>query len=73
MSKRERSGGRPPSDSTLSARATVSLSPELYRRLAAVAKQKKVSTAWVLREAAEVYVEEHLTREGAESPFARKD
>ena len=39
-------------------RASVSLRAELYRTLEALAKQKKVSTAWVLREAAEKYVAE---------------
>ena len=39
-------------------RASVSLRPELYRTLEALARQKKVSTAWVLREAAEKYVTE---------------
>jgi predicted DNA-binding protein len=34
----------------------VSLQPETYRTLEAIAKQKKVSTAWVLRDAAEKYV-----------------
>ena len=36
-------------------RASVSLRPELYRTLEDLARQKKVSTAWVLREAAEKY------------------
>jgi len=38
-------------------RASVSFSPELYRPLEAIAEQKKVSIAWVVREAAEKYVE----------------
>ncbi len=37
-------------------RASVSLKRELYKTLEALAQQKKVSTAWVLREAAEKYV-----------------
>lgn len=37
-------------------RASVSLRPELYRTLEALARQKKVSTAWVLRDAAERYI-----------------
>jgi predicted DNA-binding ribbon-helix-helix protein len=37
-------------------RASVSLRADLYRTLEAMARQKKVSTAWVLREAAEKYV-----------------
>lgn len=39
-------------------RASVSLRSDLYKTLEALAKQKKVSTAWVLRDAAEKYVAE---------------
>lgn len=38
-------------------RASVSFPPELYRTLETLAKRKKVSIAWVVREAAEKYVE----------------
>jgi len=34
------------------------LPPELHRELALIAKEKKVSLAWVLRDAAEHYVQE---------------
>lgn len=37
-------------------RASVTFSPEVYRTLEQIAKQKKVSIAWVVREAAEKYV-----------------
>ena len=37
-------------------RASVSLKADLYRTLEALAQQKKVSTAWILRDAAERYV-----------------
>jgi metal-responsive CopG/Arc/MetJ family transcriptional regulator len=37
-------------------RASVSFPPELYRTLEEIAKQKKVSVAWVVRDAAEKYV-----------------
>jgi predicted DNA-binding ribbon-helix-helix protein len=37
-------------------RASVTLNGEVYRTLETLAKQKKVSTAWVLRDAAEKYV-----------------
>lgn len=40
-------------------RASVSFPPELYRTLEALAKQKKVSLAWIVREAAEKYVDGH--------------
>ncbi len=41
---------------TASVRASVSFPPELYRSLEEIAKQKKVSLAWVVRDAAEQYV-----------------
>jgi metal-responsive CopG/Arc/MetJ family transcriptional regulator len=37
-------------------RATISFPPALYETLEHIAKQKKVSLAWVVREAAEKYV-----------------
>jgi metal-responsive CopG/Arc/MetJ family transcriptional regulator len=37
-------------------RASVSFPPDLYRTLEEIAKQKKVSIAWVVRDAAEKYV-----------------
>jgi predicted DNA-binding protein len=39
-------------------RASVTFPPELYQTLEAIAKSKKVSVAWVVREAAERYVAE---------------
>ncbi len=39
-------------------RATISFPPEIYETLEAIAKQKKVSLAWVVREAAEQYIGE---------------
>ena len=37
-------------------RASVTFPPDLYRTLEQIAKQKKVSSAWVVRDAAEKYV-----------------
>ena len=37
-------------------RASVTFSTDLYRTLEIIAKQKKVSVAWVVRDAAEKYV-----------------
>ena len=37
-------------------RASVTLPPDVYRTLQLIAKQKKVSVAWVVRDAAEKYV-----------------
>ena len=39
-----------------SIRTSVSLSPELHETLERMAKEKKVSVAWVIRDAAEKYV-----------------
>ena len=39
-----------------SVRATISFPPELYATLEEIAHQKKVSLAWVVREAAENYL-----------------
>jgi hypothetical protein len=38
------------------ARATISFSAEIYEELAKIAEAKKVSVAWVVREAAEQYI-----------------
>jgi metal-responsive CopG/Arc/MetJ family transcriptional regulator len=37
-------------------RASISFPPDIYRTLEDIAKQKKVSLAWVVRDAAEKYV-----------------
>ncbi|HBM66927.1 CopG family transcriptional regulator [Stenotrophomonas maltophilia] len=39
-------------------RASVTFPPELYEKLEAIARSKKVSIAWVVRDAAEKYVAE---------------
>jgi len=39
-----------------SVRATISFPPDVYEGLEEIAKQKKVSLAWVVREATEQYV-----------------
>jgi metal-responsive CopG/Arc/MetJ family transcriptional regulator len=41
---------------TASTRASISFPPELYQTLEEIARQKKVSLAWVVRDAAEKYV-----------------
>jgi predicted transcriptional regulator len=51
-----RKRGRPSSGKPPSVRATVSLPPEIHETLGALARQKKVSMAWVMRDAAEQYV-----------------
>lgn len=42
--------------STAQVRATISFPPEVYETLEIIAKEKKVSLAWVVREAAEKYI-----------------
>ena len=37
-------------------RASISFAPEVYRSLEDIAKEKKVSLAWVVRDEAERYV-----------------
>ena len=47
-----------PEGGAASVRATITFPPDLYETLEELAKQKKVSLAWVVRDAAERYVEE---------------
>jgi predicted DNA-binding protein len=42
--------------STAQVRATISFPPEVYETLEVIAKEKKVSLAWVVRDAAEQYL-----------------
>lgn len=42
--------------SSQSPRTSVTFTPELYQSLEDIAKKKKVSVAWVVRDAAEKYV-----------------
>lgn len=48
--------GRKPSGNPPAIRVTASLPPDIYPILKGIAKQKKVSVAWVIRDAAEKYV-----------------
>ena len=43
-------------------RASITFPPRLYRVLESLAKEKKVSIAWVVREAAEKYVTDQSTQ-----------
>ena len=60
MAAAKRGKSRPQASST--PRASVSFPAELYRNLELVAKQKKVSIAWVVREAAEKYIADQLSQ-----------
>jgi len=56
MKKPRGSGKRVKTQSVTTVRASISFPPSLYETLEQVAKQKKVSLAWVVRDAAEKYV-----------------
>jgi predicted DNA-binding protein len=45
-------------ESAAAIRASISFPPEMYETLEVIAKEKKVSLAWVVREAAERYITE---------------
>lgn len=44
--------------STSAIRASISFPPDVYQTLEEIARRKKVSLAWVVREAAEKYIAE---------------
>jgi metal-responsive CopG/Arc/MetJ family transcriptional regulator len=57
MMKGKRGDGRHmKAQNTSSVRASISFPPDLYETLEKLAKQKKVSLAWVVRDAAEKYI-----------------
>ena len=49
-------------------RASISFPPSLYETLEELAKQKKVSLAWVVRDAAEKYVADQTDAAGERAP-----
>jgi hypothetical protein len=51
-------GKKMKADSPAQVRATLSFPPDVYESLKVIAKQKKVSLAWVVREATEQYLSE---------------
>jgi metal-responsive CopG/Arc/MetJ family transcriptional regulator len=69
MKKTRGSGNAMKEQSAPTVRASISFPSDLYENLEAVAKQKKVSLAWVVRDAAEKYLSEHelLSKTGAKS------
>jgi metal-responsive CopG/Arc/MetJ family transcriptional regulator len=56
MWARERTGKRMKPQSLTAVRASISFPPDVYQTLEGIAKAKKVSLAWVVREAAEKYI-----------------
>lgn len=56
MKRKNGHGKRMKTQSTAAVRASISFPPEVYETLEKLARQKKVSLAWVVRDAAEKYV-----------------
>ncbi len=47
---------------TSSVRASISFAPENYEALKCLAREKKVSLAWIVRDAVDKYIAEHDRR-----------
>ena len=56
MKAEKEDGKKMKAQRTAQVRATISFPPDLYESLEEIATQKKVSLAWVVRDAAEKYV-----------------
>jgi predicted DNA-binding protein len=56
MKTRRRVGEKREAESAAAVRASISFPPDVYETLESIAKEKKVSLAWVVREAAENYI-----------------
>ena len=56
MKSTKQKGGSIEVQSTSAVRATISFPADVYETLEVIAKEKKVSLAWVVREAAEKYI-----------------
>lgn len=61
MKKIRVSGKRTKVQPAPAVRASISFPPDLYQTLEDIAKQKKVSLAWVIREASEKYIADQTT------------
>lgn len=58
MKAKKATGKKMKAQSTAAVRATISFPREVYATLEGIAKEKKVSLAWVVREATEQYIRE---------------
>lgn len=56
MSSKKRQGKNIPMSANAAVRATISFPPDVYETLEVIAKEKKVSLAWVVRDATEQYI-----------------
>ena len=54
--KANKGDGKKTAQTTSQVRATISFPPRVYETLEMIAKEKKVSLAWVVREATEKYI-----------------
>lgn len=54
--------------STAQVRATISFPPDVYETLETIAKEKKVSLAWVVREATQRYIDDKWPLFAGRSP-----
>jgi metal-responsive CopG/Arc/MetJ family transcriptional regulator len=63
--KRTKGGGQGmKAQAASTVRASISFPPDVYESLEELAKQKKVSLAWVVRDAAERYIAERTADSG---------
>ena len=58
--KRDRQSVKP--EGAVSVRASISFPPDVYQILRQLARQKKVSLAWIVRDAVERYVAEQQAK-----------
>lgn len=58
MKAKKENGSKMKAQGRSQVRATISFPPEVHKTLETIAKEKKVSLAWVVREAAEKYIED---------------
>ena len=58
MTKKRSQGSSLKAQKKAAVRASITFPPDLYENLEQIARQKKVSLAWVVRDAAEKYVTE---------------
>jgi hypothetical protein len=58
MSGKKRQGKNTQTPTASAVRATISFPPDVYETLEIIAKEKKVSLAWVVRDASEQYIAE---------------
>ena len=56
MKAKKGDGKKMMAQGTAQVRATISFPPDIYETLETIAKEKKVSLAWVVREATEKYI-----------------